>query len=615
MPALPRFRIESLASLARELRFESREAARRQLERAEKLALEVLAERDAARAYPLEYVRFRITGLSHEPESAGRTGGRPPEVLVGAALLADLGVLVERLSAAAGLTEEELRGDRPATQRPARGAPRTRPDGGPGGPWLSVRELGARWSVGPKTLERLRRRGLLARRVRAAVRAGTPARGAAARQVLMFSMAAIEAFERAGIRDMPAPGGKPQRSQVRAARAPRLSPSERAMIVRRAARYRRRLGWTLNRCAARIAPRVGRSMETVRRALRKHDRDVERLFSERGPLTEQERATVERSRRAGIPARRMSARLARSAATVHRVWIERRAERLRRLGLGADGAGYRGPLFDRPAAADVHLAPAAVCDGLGGGAPADVAAFIATCEAMEPPVVGVESARAVAYWFLRFRAAAAIERLGRRAAGARAVDAIETDLRWASRLKAELVRSQMPTALRSIRARLGADAPISASLVEPCIGALIASVDKFDPFRALAAGGRLAAPATIAVNRVITRWLGHRADGTPGAARAARRIEPTALQDWTLRVDPWQAWLEPGEEAARVLRSGIPVAGLDARAMRVLRMRLGLGDDRPPMTALATARALGTTVTAVSGIERRGLAALEASGG
>ena len=57
MPRLSALRTRALAELARQLRFESADAARRQLGRAEQLAVELLegaAEKDAAPAFPEE---------------------------------------------------------------------------------------------------------------------------------------------------------------------------------------------------------------------------------------------------------------------------------------------------------------------------------------------------------------------------------------------------------------------------------------------------------------------------------------------------------------------------------------------------------------------------------
>ncbi len=648
MPPLPKLKIDALAELARQLRFESPEAARRQLERAEALTLEILAEcarhgagdKPAARTYPLDYIVFRVTGLRPDTR-AGES--HTPTVLIGEALLADLPALIERLSAAARLQLSDLeppgvgtsgRRARTARERATRSntkpiAPALR------GPWLDLNDLARRWSIGTKTIERSRRRGLLSRRVRT----GGAGRGAAAREKIVFAESAVLAFEAAGgWKRMTAAGDHTPR--VAAARAPRLSARERERIVNRAARYRRHFGWSLNRCALRIARSIDRSHESVRRALRRHDAaSATPIFDERPPLSDHERALVERHRRAGGSPAELAERLSRSRGSMHRVAADRRAERLRVLALD----GPAGPLFHRTDAADVLLAPASVRRGLGSAAPATIGDFVAIGESMSPPALAVESARAVAYAFLRYRALAAIRALPRHGVSVAVIDAIETDLRWASRVKVELVRSQLPTALRSIRARLGGRGPDAISprgpaggpaLIDACIDALVEAVDRFDPFKAIAGGGRLAAPAAIAVNRALTRWLqaaessgrGLVGAGTgdgKGGGLAAHKSDTVPIGDWTLRVDPWQAWLELPESLARVARAVAAESGpAKAKAarrehddLRLIRVRAGfMPEGDPPRTLQEAATILGLTAQGVAARERRIIGAAVSAG-
>lgn len=631
MPPLPKLKIDALAELARQLRYESPEAARLQLERAEALALEILAESarpgrgpaPAPRTYPLDYIVFRVTGI--RPET-GRAAGGPPTVLVGDALLADLPALVERLSAAARLHPHDLDGPAASPGRPRKGA---RPPPAPAlrGPWLGLDELSRRWSIGPKTIERLRRRGLLSRRVRT----GGAGRGAAAREKLVFAESAVRAFEAAG-GWLPPGRSVSADPRVAAARAPRLTRRERERAVARAARYRRRFGWSLNRCALRIARSLHRSHESIRRVLKNHDASsATPIFDDRPPLSDHERALVERHRRAGgrESQARLAERLSRSRGSLHRVATDRRAQRLRSLDLD----GPIGPMFPRPDAADVLLAPGAVRLGLGAPAPATVGEFIALCDRAEPPALAVESARAVAYAFLRHRSRAALDALPRHGVSADAIDAVETDLRWAARVKAELLRSQLPTALRSIRARLDGRAPDALAprgaaggpaLIDACTAALVEAIDRFDPFKAIAGGGRLAAPAAIAVNRAITRWL-RTADpagrGAGAGGLAAHKSESAALADWTLRVDPWQDWLEPPEGLVREARAGaLDHTPADTAARRrhddllLIRVRYGFTPEgSPPRTLKAAAGILGLSAQGLAARERRVIGAAVSS--
>ena len=104
--------------------------------------LEGAAEKDAAPAFPEEWVVFRITGLRTESALAGGEA----VMLVREAVIADLGPLVERLSSAAGIEEKDL------LAKAGKG-------GALGGPWSDVPAVCERWKVSRKTLERYRRMG------------------------------------------------------------------------------------------------------------------------------------------------------------------------------------------------------------------------------------------------------------------------------------------------------------------------------------------------------------------------------------------------------------------------------------------------------------------------
>src|SRR4051812_26418230 len=78
-----RYRIDSLEALARQLQFTPGEVRAQQLLNAE----ELLATLEPAKAYPLDFVTFRITG--YRPKAVST------EQAAGAALQHDLGLLVE----------------------------------------------------------------------------------------------------------------------------------------------------------------------------------------------------------------------------------------------------------------------------------------------------------------------------------------------------------------------------------------------------------------------------------------------------------------------------------------------------------------------------------------
>lgn len=591
MPALPRMRIEDLAELARQLRYQSAESARRQLERAEALAVELLKEETVGagegRGYPLEWVRFRITGLRPEDGAGG------PVVLVREALLGDLAALIDRLSAAAGVREGDVAG------------------------WMGMEALRARWGVSRKTIERLRRKGLIGRRV-----VGEGGKKAAQQRVV-FDPRVVALFERRGLHRSAA-----TRRPVSGRRA---DDEDRAEIVALARRYRAEHGWSKRRCVERIARELARSEASVRRAIERHEREAGgeeagQIFGVRKRLSAKMRGRAAVAQRRGMDAAAIAGKLKRSRATAYRVAMNERVARVRAVAI----VGPVGPMFERPDAAEVLLAPRAVGEGLGGPGAATVGELVVLAESQPPPSAAVENARAVASAFLRHLvrewARERAKGTGTAAVTMARLHEMEVRLLWASRLKAELMRSEMPAALRTVKtvagrdvrefaARGGAGAAGGAGvsgpgLVRAMLEGLKSAVDVFDPFR----GGRLAAAVGVSVNRTVTAWLrSHGADGggrraAPGggaAGLATVRCDSAAIGfDWTRRVDPWQVWLEPEGAVVRWVREAGDGDDRAALERRVVAMRYGL-EGAPPRTPREVGEVLGTTAARVTAIERR----------
>lgn len=539
-------------------------------------------------------------------------------MLVGDALLADLGALVERLSVAAGVRESDLaapfgnrstdaprprgQGRRPS-RRPIAGRDHDESADALAGPWMDATALCARWRIGRKTLERLRKRGLIGRRV-TGDRPGT--KGGAIRQRLMFSQQVVEACEHAGlVSDSPA---------RRAGKSSRVSAADSAKMRRWALEYRRRLGWSMTRSAERIAQRTGRSPGAVKRALgREQETQGVRRISER------QRQLMSRAARLGVRPGRVAGRVGRSRASVYRLAAGERADRLRALELDSRNAGPIGAVFERPDAGEVLLGAACVQSGLTGAAPESVSGLLELAASMPPPDAETELARSAAYWFLRWRAARTISGLGGRTPKVAPIDRAETDLRWASRIKLELVRSQLATAMRTTIDALGrelASLPQSGdggagAVLGEALAATADAVDRFDPFKDWGSA-RLAAQTTIAVNRTVARWAGRHApiaarSSSTEVGRAARlvRVEDTDHADvligWPLRLNPWQAWLEPAA-AIRGRATTNPDAILLGRRFGWLNV--------PPMTTAELAAEFKTTATRISATERRLLSLL-----
>lgn len=503
--------------------------------------------------------------LYAEDALLAQLAGRPGEVdnpgmVVGRALLADLSALVEALSEAAGQTRADL---------------------GPGA--MSADALAERWSVSRKTVARYRRAGLVSRRVLAG-----------SRTEVVFSAGAVERFERLhGAR------------LDRAARFTRRTDEEFSRLEREARRYRARFGWSLNRVARRVAERRGRSVEGVRQALRRIDAGAaEPIFGASGPPGARERAMFARAQRRGIEPSEIAERAGRSVASVRRGATEHRATELR--GLDLAGPGLK--TFEREDAREVLLAPDAARTGLGAGGVDDLGDFLADARARRVPDRATEDARAVALHFLRHDARRRIDTLSTTTAEPSEVDRAETDLRWASLLKAELVRPHLTLIVETLEPAVGSrleDLPARElrDILGRALGAASHAIDRHDPSR----GGRVAAAIGLSVSRVAAEWSHAHPGGASeptGRPRAARALSPgEPFRDWTLALDPWQRHLAVDSRVRGVL------GALDERSRTVLALRHGIdageGSPGPPRTLAETAETLGTSVVHAARFERQ----------
>jgi RNA polymerase primary sigma factor len=545
MPALSRVRSPALEQLAQQFRFASPAAVRRQIERIESLA----AELDPARNYPEDWLVFRITGYRPTIEE--------PATFVGEALLGDLSALAERLSDAGKLRTDEF-------------AP---------GSVLSIDDVMRRWRVSRKTIDRMRRRGLIARRVRDEGRA---------RSRLLFSIEHVEAYERAH-----------KDTLEGASRFSRIGEPDRKAILARAREMHERHAWTLNRVARALASEHGRAHETLRQMLRNHDaRSREAIFGERGPASDRDRRFIERAAFAGFWPEEIAERLDRPARSVRRIIVDAHAARLRSLRLIP---GSEAEFDARVLESDL------VCRDLGSPGVSDLLEFVHAARRTPPPIGAVERARTLALRALMDRAARAIALLPDHGASGSAVEAIERDLRWASRLKAELIRAQLGVLLRALESSVGRSAeevratPLS-ELMRSAIRAAGDAVDGFDPSR----GGRLAGAVGLGVTRVATAWA---REGSNRTDRNARKAGATLtpgfeIEDWTLGVSPWQrwksgAWLEAPPHARESLPS------LAERERLLLELRFGWGPR--PHSIAEIARVIEQPVMRASILLRRAL--------
>lgn len=553
MGTLSRIRHPAIADLTRQLRFSSREALLRQIERVEELAGAI----DAAQSYPIEFVAFRITGYR---DAELPSGG----VVKGDALAADLPGVIERLCEAAeiSLGDPSLRGG------------------------LSAAELAKKWDVSRKTLMRYRRFGLIARhavgkggRVHAVYMPGVVARVEAARK----------------------------REISKAAGFTRIDGATRKRMLSRAARYRARFRCSLNQIAARLSERFDRSHEAVRQLLKKHERAITKSEPSAGPLDERGRRVAERAMRRGIEPAAVAERFARTRQAVVRAAAMERGAMLRAWVESGAMDRPESPVFSRADSAEVILAPASVRVALSEKCERTLGELVAlrkrgTASAKE------ERERALACHFLVRRAAGIAATIDRLHPEPTKIDECFTMLRWATLLKIVLMRSQLPLLVSTIESVLDTPlelAPLGAAklreMMEAGLAALSEGVNHFDA----AKGGRLAAPAGLALNRAITRVARSAAGAekivAAGKTRAvARPSMEMQIGAWERAVDPWQRQIELDARLRGVL------VAMESADRRVIERRAGW-DGSPPMTLAQLAKDLKTTPMRAAMLERRAI--------
>ncbi len=534
----PRFRSSLLADLFRQTSFAPPETHRRQLDAAEKLLRELAPDR----LYPEDYVIFRITGY-RKPT---------PEVaqFVGAALVADLAILIERVSAALLLPARSF-------QR----APVTLPE--------AARIL----SVSPTTLHRLRRKGLVAHVVR-------DSRGKPQPVIFRDSLDWFIATGR-------------HRSEF-APRGRRIPRPERDRILAQARRWRRWAGLSLHQAALRIAARTHRSPQSITLLIQRHDRanPAGALFPEHHALTAREHRLIHRARARAVPVADIARRLGRTRTTIYRLINETRAQRLRACRL----THFTLPTFALPAAADVILAAPPVTTNLSSSVESIAAAgpWVAAVHALTPPSEDDELALLAAFNFLKHRAHSQSARLPRTAPSAARLDEIETALRWALLLKRRLFDALLPTLLvtleQSIDGRLLDRPPSELRALHLAACSLLSSaLDEFDPSK----NQRLAAYFAFQLRRELAKRI--LARPSPHPENTALPLNPAANL-----LTPWQ------RDLALPLPLRSAVAALNSPHRDIITLRFGLAGSFP-RTLNQTAAELHLTRSAAALHEERAL--------
>ena len=534
--------LDLLQALAAERMGASRGAIEQDLDRIELLAPDIQPQEQ----YPAEWVLYRILG---ENRTISGT-----QLIAGTMLLADLSALAERLSQQARLPiSDDL---------------------------IDLKSLARQWDVHVKTIDRYRRQGLIARRVLAAD--GKPR--------LCFTPAAVARYEAVRTAEL-----------SRAALFQRIEDTDRARMIRWAGTYRRKLGWTLNRSASRIAERTKRSREAVRRVLQEAPAESVQ-YSEPQPLSPLEQRVIFRVMRRGGDPSALARAYRKPLGSIQRAWGLERTAQLRALQLHS-ATTPEATLED-----SVLLSPPAI-SGLQIAPRLDLSEFLESARAVGAPIGVEETIRVAAYRHLIALANGRIVTLSRHFPRSSDIDTIYTALRWACRLRAVLVQSQFRLLVQNLEASLRVElASVRSPVLRELLTEAIRTVSDVVDAHAMASTpsrGRLASPVGIAINKLAAGWAkDHATDlyGKSGTRAAAKLMPGQLLADWTLNVAPWQSMIEPDA------RLGGALPKLDGTHAKLLSLRFGWGDG-PPRTLAQCERVMGVSSIRVARMERAALQA------
>jgi RNA polymerase sigma factor (sigma-70 family) len=414
----------------------------------------LLHEIDPAKAYPYEFVVFRITGF--RPKTKPGSG-----LLTGLALQHDLGLLIEQLSEDLDIQTISL-----------------------AEPVLAIDDVTEKFNVTSKTIQRWRRRGLPARRF---------VFGDGKRRV-GFLLSSVERFVAA------------HQDQVsRGTNFSQVSAEEREEILRRARRLAEMCHCCTHEIARRIARKMNRSPLTILHTIRKHDQENPQaaIFpSAAEPIGETERAKVLRSARHGLSLGAIARRACRTRSDVYRVLVDERIAKLNRRKVRF----IDDELYHQPDSAEV-LDELVRQEGLATAAkaeesrvPKDLPPYLADLYRTPLLTPARERALFLKFNFHKFQFVQARRKLEPQFARVRELNELEGHLRRATETKNAVVRANLRLVVSIARKHLRPGLNLMELISDGNI-TLMRAVESFDVHK----GNRFSTYATLALMKGFAR--------------------------------------------------------------------------------------------------------------
>lgn len=525
-----------------QLRFAPRTKKLQQVESAERLIVEV----DPDRAYPYDYVCFRITG--YRPESASQMK------IQGSDLLHDLRLFVEDMSDSADMTADNI-----------------------GEQVLTVEELAKQFNVSTKTISRWRELGLVSRRL---VFDG--------RKRVGFLRSSVDRFVKNN-----------HERVARGARFSQLTEEQRQDIIDRARRLAT-AGGCQSEISRRLAKRSGRSVETIRSTIRQFDQQHPEMaiFPDiSGPLTGTQKARIYQGFKRGVPVEKLMKQFGRTKTTIYRVINEIRAQRIQDLTLDY----IDNPRFARKGADRAILSPLPQNDSPPRKVrrPSGLPPYLASLYEMPLLTREQEAHLFRRYNYLKFKAAKLREELNPGQPKASLMDEIEGLHQQAVATKNEIARANLRLVVSIAKRHVTPDQNFF-ELVSDGNMSLLRAIEKFD----FARGNKFSTYASWAIMKNFARTIPgefkHR-----DRFRTSQDELFAATQE--SRSNPL---VEEGVQQTREEQIERILRRLDDREQKIIIGRFGLDHAREPQTLKEVGAALGVTKERIRQIEARALSKL-----